>query len=238
MKIQIFRLKNKKIALDPLVFLEILLFFAVFFLPSFIFFDQGQLMQWNNPSFHMQLFSIALPQSLLLLYVIYIREKKFSPRYGFFPAFKISSWLLLLPLIVVLFLLAALSSSLAIVIEGTEMVLPAFDFRLSPNPYIHVLALLSCLLTGYREELFFRSYLLTEYQKSRLPMVFAVICFNLLFAAGHLYQGLAGFFTAFSTGLLLSLLFLWKRNLHLNAIGHGLYNYTVLLLSQLAPWEA
>jgi len=92
---------------------------------------------------------------------------------------------------------------------------------------------LTCTLTGYSEELYFRAYLLTVLQGFGLSPGLAIAASTLLFALGHLYEGLAGFLGTMVIGIILSLLYLRRRDLHSIALAHGLYNFTALLLSQM-----
>jgi membrane protease YdiL (CAAX protease family) len=96
------------------------------------------------------------------------------------------------------------------------------DARLLP------LAAAFSLLTGYREELFFRAYLLTRLRQSGLPAAAAVAASGLLFASGHAYQGLAGLAVALALGLYFAVAFTRLGNLHRVAWAHALYNLTVL----------
>jgi membrane protease YdiL (CAAX protease family) len=106
------------------------------------------------------------------------------------------------------------------------------EARLAP------LALGFCLVTGYREELFFRSYLLTRFAQAGLHPGLAVAASSLLFAAGHVYQGPTGFAVALLMGLYFALVFLRMRNLHRLAWAHGLYNLIVLASTLLLPDRA
>jgi membrane protease YdiL (CAAX protease family) len=99
------------------------------------------------------------------------------------------------------------------------------DWRLVP------LALVFGLVIGYREELFFRGYLLTRLAEIGVPAAPAVAGSTLLFAMGHLYQGPAGFVTAAALGAYFGTLFTRRRNLHRLALAHGLYNTAVLVAS-------
>jgi membrane protease YdiL (CAAX protease family) len=87
------------------------------------------------------------------------------------------------------------------------------------------------MATGYSEELYYRSYLPVEFFRRGMPFAFAVFLPVLLFAAGHFYQGKAGFAVACLLGLYLTGVFRIARNLHVPAIAHGLYNFSVLLVS-------
>ena len=111
--------------------------------------------------------------------------------------------------------------------NSTSPDVPLWQFNnLSLIPLIFI----TCLATGYSEELFFRSYLLSEFN---LPgnQKQIIIGTSFIFAAGHVYQGLAGFLGTFAIGIFLASIFIRKRRLHSIAIAHGLYNFTVLMIS-------
>lgn len=106
-------------------------------------------------------------------------------------------------------------------------------WRLTNLPLLP-LVLATCLLTGYSEELYFRAYLLTEFRRLGVAPALAVGASTLLFALGHLYEGLSGFLGTAAIGVVLSLFFLRRRDLHSIALAHGLYNFVTLLLARLA----
>ena len=93
------------------------------------------------------------------------------------------------------------------------------------------LALALSVVSGYREELFFRSYLLTRLSQVGIPAAAAVAGTAALFCLGHLYEGIAGILVTAIQGVYLALVFLRFKNLHVNAFAHGLYNFTVFALS-------
>ncbi len=212
--------------------------FAAYFLPGYLFQPQhavgGDL--FNSLSFNLSYMAQVVPQILLLLYLILrnvgdSRSEKLSD-YGLVRlsfaslgragvAFA-AIYAVLLPLLFGISRLAAY--------------LPPFladqvHWRLSNTPLLPVI-LVTCALTGYSEELYFRAYLLTVLQGFGLRPGLAVATSTILFALGHLYEGLAGFLGTMVIGIILSLLFLRRRDLHSIALAHGLYNFTALLLSQ------
>ena len=119
--------------------------------------------------------------------------------------------------------------------ESRELLSEGFRFRLNDWRLIP-LALLFGALTGYREELFFRGYLITRLMELHFPATAAAAASCLLFSLGHLYQGLVGFVTALILGALFGALFIRRRNLHRLAIAHGLYNTMVLVASLWVAW--
>ena len=102
------------------------------------------------------------------------------------------------------------------------------------NPAILPLVFLTTMSAGYSEEMFFRSYLLTVLPREGIGTGMSVVASTLLFGLGHLYEGYLAAVATVLIGALLSVVFLWKRNLNMIAIAHGLYNF-ITLLATLPP---
>ncbi len=99
------------------------------------------------------------------------------------------------------------------------------------QPMMIPLVLVTSILVGYSEELYFRSYLLTILPKMGVTTAGAVVASVLLFSMGHVYEGVAGVAGAAVIGVVLSLVFLKRRSIHVIALAHGLYNFATLLLT-------
>ena len=93
------------------------------------------------------------------------------------------------------------------------------------------LALLS-LVTGYREELFYRCYLVTRLAALGLPGSAAVAVAALVFGFGHLYQGPAAVALAVAQAVAFGILLRRGQSLHALALAHALYNFAVLVSRQ------
>ncbi|HAK44438.1 MAG TPA: hypothetical protein DCO79_00735, partial [Spirochaeta sp.] len=93
------------------------------------------------------------------------------------------------------------------------------------------LVFLSCMVTGYTEEIFFRSYLFKSLQNAGAGLLPAAIITSLLFGAGHIYEGYYAFAATAAIGAFLSFIFIKTKSIHTVAIGHGLYNFSVLLIA-------
>ena len=208
--------------------IELLLLFAAFYLPGYLFqsyqVDPGL---FNNPLFHLLYLVQTLPLMLLLLYILSgkgdhwwvpYRLTRFKTRDLFKGALTfLGIWGLLLPFLI---LLALFLPDLA---EGAA----GIPWHLN-GPGILPLVALTCLATGYWEEHFFRAYLDGQLHKIGIPPGRAALAGVLLFAAGHLYQGI---FPALGTALIGAVLlyaFRRTRSLHAVAIGHSMYNLSVL----------
>ena len=95
------------------------------------------------------------------------------------------------------------------------------------------LYLLVSVVTGYREELFFRAYLINYFEKSASKTVLA-ISISAMFALCHVSQGVAGILISFISSIFLCFIFFRDRSIHINAISHALYNFIVILASVFA----
>ncbi len=90
-------------------------------------------------------------------------------------------------------------------------------------------ALISCLVTGYLEESYFRGYLLSKLEELGVSGPRTILVSVVLFALCHLYEGPWGLVNAAAAGTALSLLFLRRRTVHAAAWAHAAYNAFVYL---------
>ena len=190
---------------------ELLLLLLVFFLPGLIW--QKQSAGQGNPAHYMiQSITIALPQVLMIAYLLWIEPDQID-RQRSLAVLGITwpRWSDLLSSLAIYLGIAALlltvSTLFALLPEkGRELLNTGFRWRLDDAGLIP-LALVFCLSTAYREELFFRAYLLTRLEQLGLPAPIALILSTLLFAAGHLYQGFLGSIVALIIGFYFGLFF-------------------------------
>ncbi|MFO7782336.1 MAG: type II CAAX endopeptidase family protein [Spirochaetia bacterium] len=208
---------------------EMLLLFAVFFLPG-ILFQHGGIRSdaFDAAGYHLAVIVTALPQTLLIVYILWIQPHEDLSRFGFrtvdFPD-------LLAAVVATLGMFALLAASGAVVLllpeTMQEAVSTGFRFRLT-NAGLLPLVLLSSLAIAYREEAFFRAYLLTRFEQLSLSPVASVLLGAAAFSLGHIYQGFGGALIAFILGVYLGWIYLKRRSVHVVAVAHGLYNFTVL----------
>lgn len=215
------------------------LLFLVFYLPGYLWGDQDIIQNTESLGPYMLQFLImAIPQILLLLYVLRLRTESsggsLRDNWASFGLLPLRPADLLYALVIfagIFALLLIIGLILALLPWGAEAVFSeGFRWKLS-DPRLIPVVLIFCLATGYREELFFRSYLLTRFSRLSLPVAAGIGLSTLLFASGHVYQGAAGFAVAAVQGLYFSILFVRLKNIHPLAIAHGLYNTTVLVLT-------
>ena len=220
-----------------------ILLFLLFYLPGYLWPQQDLLGSSGSLCAYMlQFLIIAVPQILLLLYILALRGReegrgrgegcsRETPYTGF-GILRPRAKDLLYALAVfagVFALLSLLGFILSLLPEaGRSLFTTGFRWKLE-DPRLIPLVLLFCLVTGYREELFFRSYLLTRFRQLQLPALLGIGLSTLLFAAGHAYQGVAGLAVALIQGLYFSILFVRFNNIHPLAVAHGLYNAAVLV---------
>ena len=222
------------------------LLFLLFYLPGYLW-PQQELLDGSGGlrSYMLQFLIIALPQILLLLYIISLRAGEngsdAQDPYTEFGILRPRSRDLPIALLVfagIFALLTLLGFILNLLPPAQRSVFAAgFRWKLEDARLIP-LVLLFCLTTGYREELFFRSYLLTRFRQLGLPVFLGIGMSTLLFATGHMYQGVAGLTVALIQGLYFSILFVRFKNVHSLAVAHGLYNATVLVITLFARTES
>lgn len=209
---------------------ELILVFATFFLPGFLLQgQQGSGSAFSDPMYLTSVLLQALPQSILLIYIVQIGEKGNLENFGF----RRLRWgdlprgvLVCVATFVVVIPMQALLPS------GSERT-ASLSFS---NPALLVLVLATTMAAAYREEVFFRAYAVTRLQQMGTGPVVAIATTSIVFGAGHLYQGIAGLAISASIGLLMAAVFVRTRSLHALGIGHGLYNFIVLLAGSETFW--
>lgn len=211
--------------------IELVLLFSAFFLPGYIFQSREvDPLIFNSAAFHGMYIMQTLPMIALVLFLLHRKGPHWWVPYRIsrlrwkdIPLGILTSaalWVVLLPLL-------ALSSWF---FSGSADEAAGIDWKLQSSGILP-LVLLTSLTTGYWEELFFRSYLDGQLKKTGLSPDKAAAAGILLFASGHLYQGILPALGTALIGSVLLFIFRRSRSLHQVAIGHGLYNFSVLLLS-------
>ncbi|MFP4638452.1 MAG: CPBP family intramembrane glutamic endopeptidase [Spirochaetaceae bacterium] len=213
---------------------EMLLLFAVFFLPG-ILFQNGNVRPdaFDDPGYHFAVLVISIPQALLILHILHVRSQQAESGrpLSTFGIRAVDGGAMLKAVMAALgmFLLLALTGGVLLLLppEIRDAFTTGLRFKVT-NKALLPLALVSSLAIAYREEVFFRSYLLTRLQELGLGQPSAVLLAAGAFSLGHLYQGAGGAVVAFLLGLYLGWIFLRHRNVHVVALAHGLYNFAVL----------
>ena len=212
---------------------EPLLLFLLIFFPGYLM-QSPQTVDpalFNRFSFNFFYILTAGPQILLILYLMMRTPGIPGKRFGLlrfqpsFPLHALGGAAQILLVLIPLYLAYAVLESYGMIPE-----LPGMEWSFT-NKRMIPLVFVTCLVTGYLEESYFRSYLITWGEEKGIRRFGLVAGVNILFAAGHLYQGFLGFLATFFIGILLSLQFLKTRNLHIIAWSHGYYNFTVLMMT-------
>ncbi len=131
----------------------------------------------------------------------------------------------------VILLLSRLAAALAALAGyGTAGVAPLLPQPNNTPPALTVtLSALFALAVAYREELFYRLYLIGSLRKRGTGAVAAVLVSTLVFAAGHSWQGLPGIVSALLVGAALGVAAARSFRLHALALAHAAYDFGVLL---------
>ena len=201
-----------------------LILFCALFLPGYVYQNpQYATAVFTQPSLLVQNILLGLPQALLILYVILTRGNETRQSAGIIP-FRTTDIAKIAAGTVALFIItlpgALVSRGLSEEVFNT--VTPD-----TAGPDVLLLFIPVCLVTAYREELFFRSYLLTELDPFGKKTAVAVT--SLLFAAGHIYQGAGAFAVTALIGVFLAWLFLRTRSIHIVGLSHATYNFLILI---------
>ncbi len=213
--------------------LEMILCFLAFFLP-------GYLLQGGTPSRGpigssemLQSMIVGIPQFLLLVYIASLSRETPLESWGF-TSFRPADALRIIVVLLGCFAVFAPFAVLVLTLPSNVAKYLASGFRWKlGGPSQIPLAVAFGLVAGYREEFFFRSYMLKRLDQLGFPVPLSVVVSTLLFCAGHAYQGPLGLATSAALGVLFAAVYLRRRSLHVIAVAHGLYNATVLCLSLL-----
>jgi len=100
-----------------------------------------------------------------------------------------------------------------------------------PNAALWIVICVTCFLSAYLEESFFRFYLLSRRNELNLSAPSALIFSTALFAICHINTGPWGFLNAALSGLFLGFMFLRYNSLHGIAIAHGFYNIIAFIIN-------
>ncbi len=212
---------------------EIILVFSVFFLPGIVIQSGGFDRQlFGSLTFNLQILIQAVPQILFLLYLLDLQSPAGSRALGL-----AASLGRIIPTALVgaatLFIIAGAIGLVAAALPVTKATagpMPGATWVMR-SPAVIPLLFVTSLAVGYREEIYFRAYLIMRLDQIGAAPAVTVAISALLFAAGHSYEGFAGMIIALFSGIFLALLYRRSRNLHQVALSHALYNFVVLLLS-------
>ncbi|MBN2875392.1 MAG: CPBP family intramembrane metalloprotease [Spirochaetales bacterium] len=133
------------------------------------------------------------------------------------------------PLFALLVVAARLTIYLLAPAAGSGGFSPPQTLAASDTALVVALSIAFALATGYREELFYRLYVIGTLRERGAGQVAAILVSTGLFAAGHAYQGAIGIASAGIVGVILAGATVRGARLHTLAIAHALYDAGVLL---------
>ncbi len=99
------------------------------------------------------------------------------------------------------------------------------------SPYLPLILLSGffAVAVGYREELFYRVYVIGALRDRGAGTAAAVLVSTGLFAAGHAYQGLPGILSSLVVGAVMAVAAIRGFRLHALALAHAAYDFGVLM---------
>ncbi|MCX7028723.1 MAG: CPBP family intramembrane metalloprotease [Spirochaetes bacterium] len=214
---------------------EAVLLFLVLFLPGYLAQPvEASAAQVDTARAMLQSVILGLPQVLLILHLLSIQPEVPLEHFGLY-RLRLRDILRAAGAFVgALALAAPLVAAMALVPALRELGSTGYRWSLH-SAWELPLALAFGLTAGYREELYFRAYLLGRFEQTGIPRVAGVAASTALFALGHLYEGVLGVALALVMGLYFSLVYLRSRSLHVPAWAHGLFNAALLALGLFAP---
>jgi membrane protease YdiL (CAAX protease family) len=174
-KFTIFHRKKQLRGEDYRTAVEAALLFAVFYLPGYLR-QTGRIdpQLFLSPRFHLFYMISALPQLLLLLYILSVTREDPVSRYGL----RAPRWREVGPTLATLLGVGAVAVAAAALTSSLDAGSPFSSDGLGMqeglvslslySPLTYLLIFATCLLIGYHEELFFRAYLLGEFAPSQL----------------------------------------------------------------------
>ncbi|TVR85288.1 MAG: CPBP family intramembrane metalloprotease [Spirochaetaceae bacterium] len=104
-----------------------------------------------------------------------------------------------------------------------------------PIPLIALLLFVSTMVNSYREELLYRGYAVSTLRAAGAGRATAASVAIVLFAVVHLYQGVYGLIGAAAGGIVLTVSFLRRGEIHSLAWAHAAYNFILLMTRVVAP---
>lgn len=215
---------------------ELFLLSFSFILPGFLLPPMEDGNERLNSPLNLSIYiGLAFVQLLFMLFILH-RDKQIPKKiFGLVsPQLKdlLSAILFSIGLFVLYYIVISFVLMLPEAVKG--VVASGFRWHLK-NRYMIPLLFLFCLITGYREELLFRAYVITRGVQLGLPIPYVIVLSVFSFSVLHLYEGIIGFIFAFISGLYLAFIFVVKKNIHIVAISHGLFNFCSLLISLIEP---
>lgn len=207
---------------------EFPLIFLIIFLPAYLNQDVLPAGLFDNPLYHL----MTILQSLLILSLLFYLMKKTaidtieSPS-AMAPEIKISHSLITLAGLTTLYIIY----TLVLIWLGKFNFIKPEDPELISSAVMLIPSLLTCLAAASMEEFFFRGYAFFRVRQAGSSPLRALIFISILFAAGHLYEGIPAVLFALASGSFLTLLILRGFSLFSLSLAHGIFNFLMILIS-------
>ncbi len=212
---------------------EMLLFFATFFLPGYA--AQGLVLAAGSSELMLQSIMLGVPQFLLMVYVAVVSGPSPRSHWGIV-RFELRDGLRVALLLLACFAVIAPFAGLIALLPSEIQRSLTTGYRWGLRGAAQIpLAVAFGLTAGYREEFFFRAYLLGRFDDLGVQKPYAIAASTALFCVGHLYEGPLAVAITASLGLLFCAAYGRRRSLHVVAIAHGAYNIAVLCLGLILP---
>jgi membrane protease YdiL (CAAX protease family) len=208
---------------------EIILTYAVFFMPGLLSQGQARGNEYNSLEYTLLGLLMTIPQILLLFHLV----KNIGRRGPLVHAWLHPRPASLLPALLIAIGILPFLIGLESLRLGLSWLVPESpSLRWSYNNYsLLPLTSLACLINAYREEFYFRAYLLEGLTAQGLGAAPAIGLAALMFGCGHLYQGWWGALFASLLGLYFGIIYTHLRDVHALAWAHAAYNLAILLAS-------
>ena len=170
-------------------------------------------------------FLISSVQLAITLFV-FIKLRKLSVKKTGLFSFRAGNLLNIISGILLVEVVYILVNICLFLIKGSDMQDNQMAIRLDAPVWVLAVMMLG---VGYCEEFFFRVYMpmsMEEYIGRLAAMLISAV----LFALGHLYEGLLAVIIIFFIGLIFNFIYCRYRNIHVNAIVHALFNVIAVIL--------
>jgi CAAX protease family protein len=213
---------------------EFPLIFMIIFLPAYLNQEALPTALFDSPVYHL----MTILQSLLILSLLFYLMRKTAADTVESPSalageIRITHSLLTLAGLITLYALYSLAMT---GLRGLAYSKPE-DPVLISRAVMLIPSLLTCLAAASMEEFFFRGYAFFRVRQAGSSPLKALIFISILFAAGHLYEGIPAAIFALVSGSFLALLILKGFSLFSLSFAHGIFNFLMILLSYLKQSE-
>jgi uncharacterized protein len=110
--------------------------------------------------------------------------------------------------------------------KGLSVILPQGLFEMVVWLFVSVTA-------GFVEELVYRGYLLTQFERMGLRPAWAIVVQACVFSEGHVYEGRNSVIVITAYALLFGIIAAWRKSLRPGMVGHAIFDAAAPFLSHL-----